>query len=104
MQHEEPVEGGCVKRSLASISLILFGLSVVFLVIWTLSESVFAGMSIAAEKIVTFAMLVLPAGIGVALGVMSLIHKEGKAGLAITGVILNTLFALFHLAIILLAG
>jgi hypothetical protein len=93
-----------VKRSLASISLILFGLSVVFLVLSTLSESMFAGISTAAEKIVTFVLLVLPAGIGAVLGGLSLTHREGKSGLAITGIVLNILFALFHMLIILFAG
>jgi hypothetical protein len=93
-----------MKRNLVSASLILFGLSVVFLVGWTLSESAFAGMSTLAERIVTFSMLVLPAGIGAILGVMSLIYREGRTGLAVTGILLNALFALFHLMIVLIAG
>jgi hypothetical protein len=93
-----------VKRSFAAISLILFGLSVVFLIFWTVSESVFAGMSTSAERIVTFVLLVLPAGIGVVLGIMSLSYREGRRWLAITGILLNTLFALFHLALVLFAG
>ncbi len=93
-----------MKRSFATISLILFGLSVVFLVLWTISESVLAGMSTTAERIITFALLVLPAGIGAALGIMSLLYREERRGLAITGMLLNTLFALFHLALVLFAG
>jgi hypothetical protein len=93
-----------VKRSFATISLILFGLSVIFLILWTVSESVFAGMSTFAERIVTFALLVLPAGIGAVLGIMSLSYREGRRWLAITGIVLNTLFALFHLALVLFAG
>ena len=93
-----------MKRSFALVSLLLFGISVAFLFAWTLSESAFVGMSAIAERIVTFAILVLPAGIGAVLGVMSLIHREGKLALAITGIVLNTLFALFHLMIVLFAG
>jgi hypothetical protein len=93
-----------VKRSFATISLILFGLSVICLIFWTVSESVFAGMSASAERIVTFALLVLPAGIGAVLGIMSLMHREGRGWLAISGIVLNTLFALFHLALVLFAG
>jgi hypothetical protein len=93
-----------VKRSFAAISLILFGLSVIFLIFWTVSESVFAGMSTFAERIVTFVLLVLPAGIGAILGIMSLFYREGRGWLAVTGIILNTLFALFHLALVLFAG
>ncbi|HEY9528945.1 MAG TPA: hypothetical protein VIR02_17785 [Anaerolineales bacterium] len=93
-----------MKRSLAIISLVLFGISVIFLIVWTLSESAFAGMSTAAERIITVALFVLPAGIGAVMGVMSLMYREGKTALAITGIVLNTLFALFHLMIVLFAG
>jgi hypothetical protein len=93
-----------VKRSLALVSLLLFGLSILFLVAWTVSESTFVGLPAIAERIITFALLVLPAGIGAVLGVMSLMQREGKPGLAITGIVLNTLFALFHLMIVLFAG
>ena len=93
-----------MKRSLATISLILFGLSVVFLILWTVSESAFAGMSATAERIVTFALLVLPAGLGAGLGLRSLFYKEKRRSIAITGIVLNSLFALFHLALVLFAG
>ena len=93
-----------MKRSLATVSLILFGLSLIFLIAWTAFESAFVGLSTAAERIVTFAFLVLPPGIGAVLGVMSLIHKERQAWLGILGIALNTLFALFHLMIVLFAG
>ena len=93
-----------MKRSLALVSLTMFCLSVIFLIAWTLSESAFAGMSTAAERIITLALLVLPAAIGAVIGVMSLMYREGKTGLAITGIVLNTLFALFHLMIVLFAG
>jgi hypothetical protein len=93
-----------VKQSLAYISLILFGLSIVFLILWTVFESAFLGMSSVAERIVTLSLLVLPAGIGGVAGVRSLINKEGRTALAVTGIILNTLFALFHLALILFGG
>ena len=49
-------------------------------------------------------LFVLPAGIGALIGVMSLVYREGKTGLAITGIVLNALFALFHLMIVLFAG
>lgn len=93
-----------MKRSLAIVSLIIFGLSVLFLLVWTMSESAFVGMSAVAERVVTFALLVIPAAIGAIIGVMSLIRKEGLKGLAITGILLNTLFAAFHLLIVLFAG
>lgn len=93
-----------MRRSLAWISLVMFGLSLVLLVAWTASESAFIGMSAAAERMVTFAMLVLPAGVGAVLGLMSLVYREGQNRLAISGMILNTLFALFHLILVLFAG
>jgi len=93
-----------VKRSLATVSLIIFGLSVLFLLVWTMSESALVGMSVIAERVVTFALLVLPAAVGAVLGVMSLLRKEGQKGLAITGILLNTLFAAFHLLLVLFAG
>jgi hypothetical protein len=93
-----------MKRGLASISLILFGLSVVFLLVWTLLESALLGMSTVTERIITFSLLVMPAAIGAVLGVMSLMHKEGRMWLAITGILLNTLFTLFHLMILVFAG
>ena len=93
-----------MKRSLAAVSLLLLGISVLLLIAWTALESVFVGMSGVAERIITFALLVLPAGVGAVLGVRSLMQREGRAGLAITGIVLNTLFALFHLMIILFAG
>ena len=93
-----------MKRSLASISLVLFGLSLVFLVLWTFSESSLAGMSDTTERIATFLLLVLPAGVGAILGGMSLARREGQNGRAIAGMSLNTLFALFHLLILFFAG
>ena len=93
-----------MKRSLASLSLFLFGLSVVFLVLWTLFESRLAGLSTVTERMITVSLLVVPPGIGAVLGVLSLTHKEGKSWLGIIGILLNTLFALFHLTIVLFAG
>jgi hypothetical protein len=65
---------------------------------------VLAGLSICTERIITFLLLVLPAGGGAVLGLVSLMGKEEQAWLAITGILLNTLFALFHLMIVLFAG
>ncbi|HET6597632.1 MAG TPA: hypothetical protein VFG81_18550 [Anaerolineales bacterium] len=93
-----------MKRSLALVSLVLFGVSALLLLVWTASESAFLGMTAVAERIVAFVMLVVPAGLGAVFGVMSLIRKEGQKGLAIAGVLLNTLFAGFHLLVVLFAG
>ena len=89
---------------LSQVSLFLFGASVVLLVALTLFESVLVWMSLGIERLVTFLLLILPAGIGAILGALSLLRKEGRIWLAVTGVVLNTLFALFHLMIVLFAG
>jgi hypothetical protein len=93
-----------MKLSLAAGSLILFGLGVVFLIMLTLFESALLGISPEVERIISLLGLVLPAAIGTVLGVMSLMRREGLAWLAIVGIVLNTLFALFHLMIVLFAG
>jgi len=89
---------------LIGISLILFLLSVLLLGAVTLFESALAGMSTGMERFLTFLLLVLPAGTGSVLGAMSLVRREGRAWLAATLVVLNALFALFHLMILLFAG
>jgi hypothetical protein len=93
-----------VKRNLAGGSLLLFGLSVLLLVALTLFESALAGMVPGTERVVTLLLLVLPAAVGAALGVLSLARAEGRVWMAVAGIVLNTLFALFHLMIILFAG
>ncbi len=93
-----------MKLSLATGSLILFGLSIVVLVVLTLFESALVGVSLATERLITLLGLVLPAVIGIVLGTISLVRREGRTGLAIIGVFLNSLFALFHLMIVFFAG
>lgn len=93
-----------MTRKLAVASLVLFGISVILLALLTLFESVLVGISPDAERLITFLFLVWPAGLGAILGVMSLVHQEGRIWLAIAGIILNTFFAIFHLMIVLFAG
>lgn len=93
-----------MKRNLAGGSLLLFGVSVLLLVALTLFESALARMAPDTERIITFLLLVLPAAAGAGLGVLSLARAEGQGWMAVAGIVLNTLFALFHLMIILFAG
>ena len=93
-----------MKLGLASGSLLLFGLAVVSLLALTWFESSLVGLSLGTERLLTVLLLVLPAGIGAVLGALSLIHKEGRAWMALTGLMLNILFALFHLLLVLFAG
>lgn len=89
---------------LIHISLGLFLLSVVFVGAITWWESALISMSPDMERALTFLLLVLPAGSGAILGAISLRRGEGRAWLAITLVMFNTLFALFHLMVVLFAG
>lgn len=93
-----------MKLNLASGSLLSFVLSVILWGLLTLFESVLVGMSLTTERMISFLLLVLPAGTGTALGIVSLARRDGYAGLAIAGVMLNILFATFHLMIVLFAG
>jgi hypothetical protein len=93
-----------MKPGLAGGSLLLLALSILILVILTAFESAFVGRSIELERIITFVLLVLPAAVGAALGILSLLRREGRTGLAITGLVLNTLFALFFLVLLFFAG
>jgi hypothetical protein len=97
-------KGEFMKLSLAGKSMSLFVASVIVLVLYTMFESAMANTSLGAERLITFILFVLPAGAGAVLGGMSLARKEGRTLLAVTGLILNGLFALFHLMIVLIAG
>ena len=93
-----------MKLSLAWRSLLLFGLSVSFLLGLTLFESALVGMSAGAERMVSLFLLVLTPTIGAILGVLSLQRKEGLGWLAVSGIVLNTFFGLFHLIVLGFAG
>lgn len=93
-----------MKPRLAAISLILFALSVALWIMLTLFESSLLGMPPLVERLITLVGLVLPAAIGAVLGVTSLIRQEGRPWLALLGILLNTLFAAFHLMVVLFAG
>ena len=67
-----------MKPGFAGNSMLLFGVSVVLLLLMTLFESALTGMSTGAERLVTFLLLVLPAGTGAVLGVLSLVRGEGR--------------------------
>jgi len=93
-----------MKLSLAAKSIALFGLSVSFLLFLTLFESLFSGMSLTAEKVISVLLLVLPGLIGIRFGVLSIVRNESRRWIAILGILLNGLFALFHLFVISFAG
>ena len=93
-----------MKMSLGAKSLALFVLSLLFLVLLTLFESLLSGLSLTAERVISALLLVLPGLIGIVLGVLSLIRKEPRVWVAILGVILNALFVLFQTAVLFFAG
>lgn len=93
-----------MKRNFAGGSFLLFGLSVLLLIVLTIFDPALARLSFSTQRVITFLLLVLPAGIGAVLGIMSLVYKEGRRLSVIASIILNSLFALFHLMIILFAG
>ena len=92
------------KMTLASLSVVLFLVSLAMLLLLTLFESAFLGMPTAVERIVSGLLLVLPALIGVVLGVLSLYRKEPKPWIAIAGILLNAIFAIFNLLVLSFAG
>jgi hypothetical protein len=93
-----------MRPGYARTSLILFGVSFLLLIAFTVFESVFVGAPQMLERVITFLALVLPAGVGAVFGWLSLVRREGKNWLALSGLIFNTLFALFHLALVLFGG
>jgi len=93
-----------MKLSLGAKSIALFVLSVLFLLLLTLFESSLSGMSLTAEKVISALLLVVPGVIGTVFGVLSILRKEDRRWMAILGVLLNALFALFQIFVISFAG
>lgn len=93
-----------MQLSLGSKSILLFVLSIIFLLVLTFFESSLSGISITMERIISALFLVVPGIIGVILGIMSLAHKESRPWVAILGVLLNGVFALFHIFVLSFAG
>ena len=93
-----------MKLSLGVQSLFFFLLSILFLILLTLFESALVGLSLAAERVLSLLLLVVPAVIGAVLGTLSLIRKEARPWLGVLGTLLNGLFALFHLFLLSFAG
>jgi len=93
-----------MNLSLGAKAIALFGLSVLFLVLLTLFEPSLSGMSLTAEEAISALLLILPGVIGVAFGILSIFRKESRLWMAILGILLNGLFALFHIFVISFAG
>ena len=93
-----------MKWSLGAKSITLFVLSVLFLVLLTVFESSLSGLSLTAERLISMMLLVLPAVIGAVTGVRSITRKEPQPWIAILGVLLNVLFAMFFIFVLSFAG
>ena len=93
-----------MKLTYAVRSLLMLLVSITFLIILTLADRALAGTSIGNQRLITVSVLVLAPLFGSVLAVLGLIRKDGKAWLAVISLIANSLFALFHLALVLFAG
>jgi len=93
-----------MKLTYAVRSLLMLLISIAFLIILTLADRALAGISLNTQRLITVILLVLAPLFGAVLAVLGLIRKDGKTWLAIICLIANSLFALFHLALIFFAG
>jgi uncharacterized membrane protein HdeD (DUF308 family) len=66
----------------------------------TQSWSPLVNMSPGIQQLATVFLLILPAGIGIVLGVMSLKRKELKPGWAITAIVLNIIGMLLGIVLL----
>lgn len=93
-----------MRVSYAARSLVMFIVTIVFFVLLTAFESSLADIPLTAERIITGLLLVLPPIIGVIFGLLSLLRKEENRWRAIGGILLNGIFALFHIFLLGFAG
>jgi len=93
-----------MKLTFGAKSLILFGISILFLALITVFESFLSGFSSTAERILSLVLLVAPGIVGVVIGVLGVLRKELRLWMAYLGILLNGLFALFQLLVISFAG
>ena len=85
----------------------LFALCVLILIATTWAESSFGTLSLMFQRVLTFLGFVLPTSVDCVLGVMSFVRREGPlwlAAAAIVAIVLNDMFAAFHLLIVFYAG
>ena len=93
-----------MKSNLGVKSMILFGLSCLFLIMITLFESTLSGLSNTVERLLSLLLLVVPGIFGVVIGTLGVFRKERAIWVAYLGIVLNALFALFQIFVISFAG
>ena len=91
-------------KNFGAKSLALFAVSLLFLFLTTLFESSLLSLSVSAERILSLLLLVVPAVIGVVLGIMGVRAREDRLWMSVLGIVLNALFALFHAFVLSFAG
>jgi len=93
-----------MRLSLGAKSLVLFVISLLLLVLLTLFESSLTDLSPAVERIISVLFFVLPGVIGVVFAVISILRNETRRWMAYLGILLNALFALFHIFVLSFSG
>ena len=93
-----------MRLSLSAKSLVLFVISLLLLVLLTLFESSLTDLSPAVERIISVLFFVLPGVIGVVFAVISILRNETRRWMAYLGILLNALFALFHIFVLSFSG
>ena len=93
-----------MKLKLGVLSMLLFGLAVIFLFLLTMFESFFSGVPLIVERIISVLLLIVPGIAGVIFGAMSLQGKEAPRWTAVLAILFNAFFALFHILVLSFAG
>lgn len=83
---------------LLAVAMVLFILTGVIL------DSALASLSTAVQRWIVFWALILPAVLGALAGFLALRQKSAHPLLALGGMVLNALFALFFIALLGIAG
>ena len=76
----------------------------IFLVTSTVFDSSLGNLSLVTQRWIGFITLVLPAVVGAILGLIGLLQRQHKKGLAGLGLLLNILIAAFFAAVLSFAG
>lgn len=94
------------SRSRATVAAYcLFGLAVLlFILTGVILDSSLNRLSLAQQRWVTFLALVLPAVLGMLIGLVALVRPEQRSIRAVIPIILNALFAAFFIAVLAIAG
>ena len=85
-------------------SIILFAFSILALLLLSIFESALSGLSISTERIISVLLLVLPGVGGVVFGLLGVAKNEPRRWVAILGILLNGLFAVFMTFVLSIAG